>query len=122
MFTIYTNIESTGSSDIELGDAEYDLCIEGFDVDLVEEQTWPSRHGRRLPLKYSGKATKQALEEVKALKWVEEVCWHNLCDHRTGIPIRPASTEELRRSEAQAELDGGYGIFEADGINCYVEG
>ena len=122
MFTIYTNIESTGSSAIELGDLEYDLCIDGFAVDLVEEQTYASCHGRRLLLKYSGEATKQALEEVKALEWVEEVCWHDLCDHRTGIAIRPASTEELRRSEAQAELDGGYGIIEVDGVNCYVEG
>ena len=121
MYTIYTNIKSTGTSAREIGDTEYDLCVSDFCAELVEETAWYSKAGRCLVLRYAGSASKKALLTIKDLPWVEQVCWHSLCDHKTGKPIRPATTHELEMSVAAASTDGGYGIIVVDGLNCFVE-
>ena len=43
-----------------------------------------------------------------------------LYDYRTGEPIRPATAEEQARSQAAAEEDGGAGVIEVNGRDCYV--
>jgi hypothetical protein len=45
-----------------------------------------------------------------------------LHDYHTGEYIREATAEELEESKRAAELDGGAGVIEVDGRDCYVTG
>jgi hypothetical protein len=47
-----------------------------------------------------------------------------LCDYRTGRPIRPATPGEwlASRSAEAANVGGGTGVIEVDGMRVYVEG
>ena len=116
MFTIYTNIQATSSTADQLGNRQYDLCIDGFDASITEE----ARINTLLIVRLQGASTAQALREVKALPWVKSVAYNSLCDYRTGKELRPASTEEMEASVKAAETDGGYGIIEIDGTSCFV--
>ena len=46
----------------------------------------------------------------------------NLVNYNTTEIIRPATAEEHAASVEAAELDGGAGVIEVDGVRCYVEG
>jgi len=43
-----------------------------------------------------------------------------LHDHATGREIRNATPEELAASIEATEHDGGYGIIEVGGVDCFV--
>lgn len=43
-----------------------------------------------------------------------------LCNYKTGETIREATEEETQESREAAESDGGRGVIEVDGVNCYV--
>lgn len=43
-----------------------------------------------------------------------------LFDYATGAKIRYATDEEYQASLAAAEVDGGAGVIEVDGVSCFV--
>jgi hypothetical protein len=37
-----------------------------------------------------------------------------------GEKVRPATPEEVQRSDEAALIDGGYGFITVDGVTCYT--
>lgn len=60
------------------------------------------------------------LDRKRAEREAARLSTFTLFDHKTGEPIRQATTFEALQSEEAAQADGGQGLILVDGRTCYA--